>query len=61
MTMRSDNNLASSPKITEMTVVPVAGYDDMLLNLSGAHPKAQGNGERSLPEMNEYTGHYDRG
>jgi glucarate dehydratase len=35
--MRSDNNLASSPKITEMTVVPVAGYDDMLLNLSGAH------------------------
>ena len=37
MTMRSDNNLASSPKITEMTVVPVAGYDDMLLNLSGAH------------------------
>ena len=37
MTMRSDDNLASSPKITEMTVVPVAGYDDMLLNLSGAH------------------------
>jgi glucarate dehydratase len=37
MTMRSDNNLASSPKVTEMTVVPVTGYDDMLLNLSGAH------------------------
>jgi glucarate dehydratase len=27
----------SSPKVTEMRVVPVAGYDDMLLNLSGAH------------------------
>lgn len=27
----------SSPKIVEMTVVPVAGYDSMLLNLSGAH------------------------
>ncbi|MGN6747601.1 MAG: glucarate dehydratase [Xanthobacteraceae bacterium] len=28
---------SSSPKITEMLVVPVAGHDDMLLNLSGAH------------------------
>jgi glucarate dehydratase len=28
---------SSSPKITEMRVVPVAGHDDMLLNLSGAH------------------------
>ncbi|CAO3408676.1 glucarate dehydratase [Azospirillum largimobile] len=27
----------SSPKITEMLVVPVAGHDSMLLNLSGAH------------------------
>jgi len=26
-----------SPVITEMTVIPVAGYDSMLLNLSGAH------------------------
>jgi glucarate dehydratase len=26
-----------SPRITEMTVVPVAGQDSMLLNLSGAH------------------------
>jgi len=31
MTIRRDNHLASSPK------VPVAGYEDMLLNLSGAH------------------------
>ncbi len=28
---------SSSPKVTEMRVVPVAGHDDMLLNLSGAH------------------------
>jgi glucarate dehydratase len=27
----------SSPRVTDMRVVPVAGYDDMLLNLSGAH------------------------
>jgi glucarate dehydratase len=25
------------PKVTEMRVIPVAGYDSMLLNLSGAH------------------------
>jgi glucarate dehydratase len=28
---------ASSPKVTGMRVVPVAGHDGMLLNLSGAH------------------------
>src|SRR5579875_266270 len=28
---------SSTPAITEMTVIPVAGYDSMLLNLSGAH------------------------
>src|SRR4029077_19937742 len=27
----------SSPKVIEMLVIPVAGHDDMLLNLSGAH------------------------
>jgi glucarate dehydratase len=37
MTIRPDNYLSSSPKVTEMRVVPVAGRDDMLLNLSGAH------------------------
>src|ERR1043166_3392746 len=26
-----------APRVTEMTVVPVAGQDSMLLNLSGAH------------------------
>ena len=27
----------SAPSVTEMLVIPVAGYDSMLLNLSGAH------------------------
>ena len=27
----------SAPVIKEMTVIPVAGHDSMLLNLSGAH------------------------
>jgi glucarate dehydratase len=35
--MRSQNNQSPSPSVTEMLVVPVAGHDDMLLNLSGAH------------------------
>ena len=33
----TDRPHSSLPKITEMIVVPVAGHDDMLLNLSGAH------------------------
>jgi glucarate dehydratase len=37
MTIQPDTYLSSSPKVTEMRVVPVAGHDDMLLNLSGAH------------------------
>ncbi|HWX84996.1 MAG TPA: glucarate dehydratase [Xanthobacteraceae bacterium] len=35
MTIPSD--FPSSPKVSEMLVIPVAGHDDMLLNLSGAH------------------------
>ena len=27
----------SSPVITEMKVIPVAGHDSMLLNIGGAH------------------------
>ena len=27
----------STPVVTEMRVIPIAGHDDMLLNLSGAH------------------------
>src|SRR6266513_1372192 len=29
--------MPSTPAVTEMTVIPVAGHDSMLLNLSGAH------------------------
>lgn len=32
-----DGKKSSTPKIVKMTVVPVAGHDSMLLNLSGAH------------------------
>ncbi|MER2258962.1 MAG: glucarate dehydratase, partial [Priestia megaterium] len=28
---------SSTPQIIDMQVIPVAGYDSMLLNLSGAH------------------------
>lgn len=30
-------NFKGAPAVTEMLVIPVAGYDSMLLNLSGAH------------------------
>ena len=30
-------NTQSSPVITDMQVIPVAGYDSMLLNIGGAH------------------------
>ena len=29
--------MSGTPRITELTVVPVAGQDSMLMNLSGAH------------------------
>src|SRR5690349_17430964 len=31
------NNVSGAPVVTEMLVIPVAGHDCMLLNLSGAH------------------------
>lgn len=34
---RKENEFMTVPKITKMEVIPVAGYDSMLLNLSGAH------------------------
>ncbi|OXM87108.1 glucarate dehydratase [Paenibacillus rigui] len=33
----TNDSLAGTPLVTEMRVVPVAGHDSMLLNLSGAH------------------------
>jgi glucarate dehydratase len=32
-----DHELGDSPRVTSMQVIPVAGFDSMLLNLSGAH------------------------
>jgi len=32
-----NNNVSGAPTVTELRVVPVAGQDSMLLNLSGAH------------------------
>jgi len=35
--MNTREAAVSAPKVAEMRVIPVAGYDSMLLNLSGAH------------------------
>jgi glucarate dehydratase len=32
-----NSHVTGAPRVTEMTVIPVAGQDSMLLNLSGAH------------------------
>jgi len=37
MNAQTDERRSASPKVTDMRVVPVAGHDGMLLNLSGAH------------------------
>ncbi|MBY0382259.1 MAG: glucarate dehydratase [Xanthobacteraceae bacterium] len=37
MTMEKPVSEVSTPKVTDMKVIPVAGRDSMLLNLSGAH------------------------
>ena len=37
MTTSSIPSVASTPVVTELRVVPVAGHDSMLMNLSGAH------------------------
>ncbi|QGT82384.1 glucarate dehydratase [Pseudomonas coronafaciens] len=37
MDIQHSNITGKAPVITEMQIVPVAGHDDMLLNLSGAH------------------------
>jgi glucarate dehydratase len=35
--MNTTSTISAAPKVTELTVIPVAGRDGMLLNLSGAH------------------------
>jgi len=37
VTHNTDGENGSTPRVTKMTVIPVAGHDSMLLNLSGAH------------------------
>ena len=34
---KAETGLSGAPVVTELTVVPVAGHDSMLMNLSGAH------------------------
>ena len=34
---KNENMIKGTPVVTEMQVIPVAGHDSMLLNLSGAH------------------------
>jgi glucarate dehydratase len=55
MTVGPDRHIAaSSPKVTAMRVVPVAGHDDMLLNLSGAHAPFF---TRNIVILNDNAGH----
>lgn len=37
VTLLNQSNISDAPKIVQMSVIPVAGLDSMLLNLSGAH------------------------
>lgn len=37
MMRKPSNKVGHSPRITAMRIIPVAGHDSMLLNLSGAH------------------------
>jgi glucarate dehydratase len=54
MTSGPDRHFSASPKVTEMRVVPVAGHDDMLLNLSGAHAPFF---TRNIVILNDNAGH----
>jgi glucarate dehydratase len=47
-------NHRDSPRITAVRIVPVAGYDSMLLNLSGAHAPYF---TRNLAVVNDSAGH----
>ena len=46
--------MADSPIITSMQVIPVAGYDSMLMTLSGAHAPCF---TRNLVILNDNAGH----
>ena len=50
----SSNNSSGAPLVTEMLVIPVAGHDSMLLNLSGAHSPCF---TRNLVILKDNAGH----
>ena len=50
----SPNNSSGAPLVTEMQVIPVAGHDSMLLNLSGAHSPCF---TRNLVILKDNAGH----
>jgi glucarate dehydratase len=54
MTVGANPRSSASPKVTDMRVVPVAGHDDMLLNLSGAHAPFF---TRNIVILNDNAGH----
>jgi glucarate dehydratase len=54
----SDPNKAGAPLVTEMLVIPVAGEDSMLLNLSGAHGPLF---TRNIVILKDNTGHIGAG
>jgi glucarate dehydratase len=52
--MNPNIEVTDSPRVTEMRVIPVAGYDSMLLNLSGAHAPFF---TRNIVLLNDDAGH----
>jgi glucarate dehydratase len=50
--------ISGLPRVTSMRVIPVAGYDSMLLNLSGAHAPYV---TRNLVLLEDSAGHSGAG
>src|SRR6516162_357647 len=50
--------ITGSPRVLSMRVIPVAGYDSMLLNLSGAHAPFF---KRNLVLLTDHAGHTGAG
>src|ERR1700757_86692 len=56
--MTSESANIDSPRIVGMRVIPVAGYDSMLLNLSGAHAPCF---TRNVVLLTDHAGHTGAG
>src|SRR3954454_13333560 len=52
--MNEPASMSGAPTVTDMRVLPVAGHDSMLLNLSGAHGPFF---TRNLVLLNDSSGH----